>query len=130
MATHSPHTTDAGRAGECSLQGPGYSTVDEFFALMLHGQKSLNGVTFEGEYEVDYKPTHAVFAKEKVYMVTYKSHPHSGRLGNFSGLRTCAPQARYKRGRVGQPWGQQEAREATRAARRRYNVQDTCETDT
>ena len=41
---------------------------------MLRGQKSLNGVTFEGEYEVDYKPTHTVSAKEKVYMVTYKGH--------------------------------------------------------
>ena len=53
----------------------GYSTVKEYFALLvLRGQPSLIGATFEGEYEVAYKPTHTVSAMEKVYMVTYKGH--------------------------------------------------------
>eukprot|EP00966_Prymnesium_polylepis_P119402 2759372-Prymnesium_polylepis.1 len=59
---------------QAELANAGYSTVDEYFALVLRGQSSLEGVTFEGEYEVDYKPKHTVFAKEKVYMVTYKGH--------------------------------------------------------
>eukprot|EP00966_Prymnesium_polylepis_P269264 6220522-Prymnesium_polylepis.1 len=52
----------------------GYSTVKDYFALVLRGQPSLIGATFEGEYEVAYKPTHTVSAMEKVYMVTYKGH--------------------------------------------------------
>ena len=68
---------------QAELANAGYSTVDEFFALMLRGQKSLNGVTFEGEYEVDYKPTHTVFAKEKVYMVTYKGYRIRAALETF-----------------------------------------------
>jgi hypothetical protein len=51
---------------QAELANAGYSTVDEFFALMLRGQRSIKGVTFEGEYEVDYKPTHTVFAEEKL----------------------------------------------------------------